>query len=196
MRTNLFAFVLGSDNRKKVVVTLFAYPKRQWSCSRVEELTKLPHTTVFRALKGLRDCGLLKSTKINKKDILYELTESSLGKELVRILQIEEETAKNIAKLFVNKVKVLQPVSIILYGSAVKGDMKSDSDIDVLIIVDVLDREKEKIIHDVAAEISSKENKTISPTIMTVEEVFKEKNGQFIKSVLEHHKVLYGKEPF
>jgi len=88
------SFVLVSESRKVIVRTIFEYPKRQWSCSALEDLTKISHSTVFRAIKGLRNFNILKSTKINKKDILYELIESPLSKELERIINIEERQHK------------------------------------------------------------------------------------------------------
>ena len=192
----MFMFALGSENRKKIVITLFRYPRRQWSCSGVEEITKIPHATVFRTMQGLEKYGLLKSTRINKKDILYELTESPLGKELVRLARIEEIIARNMAKEFVRKVKSKQIVSIILYGSTVKGAVKPESDIDILVVIDKHSEIQERKINDIAAELSSKYNKTIAPTIMTLEEVKNEKEGQFIKSVKEMSEILYGKESF
>jgi len=189
-------FALGSENRKKIVITLFRYPRRQWSCSGVEEITKIPHATVFRTMQGLEKYGLLKSTRINKKDILYELTESPLGKELVRLARIEEIIARNMAKEFVRKVKSKQIVSIILYGSTLKGAVKPESDVDILVVIDKHGEIQERKINDIAAELSSKYNKTIAPTIMTLEEVKNEKEGQFIKSVKEMSEILYGKEPF
>lgn len=87
MRTDVLSFIMSSENRKKIVKTLFEYPKKQWSCSSMEELSKFPHATVYRTLSGLRDFGILKSFKINKKDIVYELVnESPLAREIKRIL--------------------------------------------------------------------------------------------------------------
>ena len=94
MRTNILSFVLASENRKDIVETLFEYPKRQWSCYTLEDLTKIPHATVFRTLKGLLNFGILKSIRINKKDVLYELVSSPLSNELKKIIDIEKITTK------------------------------------------------------------------------------------------------------
>ena len=197
MRTNLIGFVLGSENRKKIVETLLAYPKRQWSCSALEELTKIPHATVFRTLSGLHKFGILKSIKINRKDIIYELVNSPLVKELKRIINIEKIAAKEVAVVFMKKIRSKDNIqSVILFGSSVEGNLKPESDIDILIIIKKNNKILEEKIRNIAAEISSKMNKTISTTIMDIKAVNKEKKNQFIISIRENKEVLYGKNPF
>ncbi|MBI2146574.1 nucleotidyltransferase domain-containing protein [Candidatus Woesearchaeota archaeon] len=197
MRTNILSFVLSSENRKKIVQTLLEYPRRQWSCSALEDITRLSHPTVFRTLQGLVYFGLLKSLKINRKDLLYQLVKDSLWiPELEKILYIEKITAAKIAVAFVRSVKSLPIKSIVLYGSAVKGNMATTSDIDILIIIDKKSSEVETKIFDRAGELSSKFNRTISPTIMTLREINQEKKKQFIVSVRENMEVLYGKASF
>jgi predicted nucleotidyltransferase len=196
MRTNVIYFALASENRKKIVKTILDYPKRQWSCSALEDLTKVSHATVFRALKGLTLFGVLKSFKINKKDLLYELTESPMVQELNRIVNIERITVDKIVNKFINRIKAEQIQSVILYGSSVRGNLMPESDIDLLIILDKHNKNLEEKILNEAAKISSQANKTISPVIMDVNGINKEKNSQFIRSVKENMELIYGKKPF
>ncbi len=197
MRTNIIAYVLGTPHRQTIVRTLLEYPKRQWSCSHLEEVTKLPHATVFRCLWGLREYNLLRSSRINKKDLIYELVpESKMIPEIERGLNIEQHNAKAIAREFSEVIQSKDIIAIILYGSAVKGGMKPESDIDILIIVKKQNKEKEYALYDQAVSISSKYNQTISPLIMDSKEVKAEKENQFLRSVKESMEVLYGKTPF
>jgi len=192
MRTNILSFVLASENRKEIAKALFEYPKRQWSCTAMEEAANLPHATVFRALKGLVHFGILKQAKINKKDLIYELAESSLAAELKRAISIDKIAARSIAMEFASKIKH-KAESVVLYGSSAKGSLKPESDIDILIIADKANR---KGIQDAAADISMRSNRTISPVIIDKKELGKEKKSQFIKSIKEDMEVLYGKIPF
>ena len=192
MRTDILSFVLASENRKEIAKALFEYPKRQWSCTAVEETTKLPHATVFRALKGLTYFCILKQVKINKKDIIYELASSVLAAELKRAINIDKIAARSIAMEFASKIKH-QASSIVLYGSSVKGGLKPESDIDILVVANKAYR---KDIFDAAAGISIKSNRTISPVIVDRKELNKEKKSQFMRSVKENMEVLYGKKPF
>lgn len=196
MRTDAISFIASSPKRRDIVKTLFKYPKRLWSCSDLESITEIAHATVFRALRGLREAGVLTAQRINKRDMIYELVNSPLTREVKKLVCIEEIAAKKIAELFVKKIKPLKVTSIMLYGSAVKGTMKAQSDIDILVILEKHNREKEKKIYDKAAEISLKVNKTIAVMIMDRKEIKKEKNSQFIKSVENDKMMLYGKNPF
>ncbi len=189
----MLGFVLGSENRKMVVNTLFDYPARQWSCSALEDITKIPHATVFRTLTGLKKYGILKTVKFNKKDIIYEFVQNNVTKELKRILRIEAILARESAQKFVNSIQD-KIESALLYGSLVQGTINSESDIDILLIVK--NHNNDKAIFDSAAKLSSQSNRVISPVVMKRTEIRDKANKQFINSVREHREVLYGKAPF
>src|SRR3989344_4735149 len=105
MRTDVLSFILGSENRANVAKALFEYPKRQWSCSALEDVTRLPHTTVFRTLRSLRDFGILRATKINRKDIVYEVVvESPFTQKLRYGIGVEKEAAIEISKKLVKGI--------------------------------------------------------------------------------------------
>lgn len=107
------------------------------------------------------------------------------------MLNIEQESAKKIANDLASKIKFKEVTAIILYGSAVKGNMNQYSDIDIMIIVKK-HSEIDNKIYDFATQLSVKYNQTISATIL----VKKELDGQFLNSVKENHEVLHGKTPF
>ena len=197
MKKNIGAFVLGSENRKKIVQTILEYPNRQWSCTSMEQTAKLSHATVFRAMNALVAFGLLKTTKINKRDILYEFCKKSpVVKELMQILNSQQNSLRETIHDFIEKIRNKNILSIILYGSIVKNTVVPESDIDLLIIFKKTDAVVEKKILVDASKYSAEINKTISPTIITISEFSKEKKGQFLQSVKERMEVLYGKNPF
>jgi len=194
MRTDILSYVLTQETRKQIVKTLLEYPNRLWSCSSIEESTKISHATVFRTLNILRDFGILKGTRINKKDVVYELAKESLFlRELEHALTVSKRTVREAAMLFVAQAKSTAIQSIILYGSSVKGSMKPESDIDILVITSGKINSE---LTDIAAHLSSKIGKTIALTIMTPKECAKEKNSQFIQSLKQNMEVIYGKNPF
>ena len=196
-RTNILGYVLISEKRKKIIARLLEFPKRQWSCSALEEQTCLSHATVFRTLNKLKEHGLLKTTRVNKKDILYDLVEQNpMINEIKRAIDADRIIAKEIAKEFVKSIKYKEILSILLYGSNIKGDLRPDSDIDILVVLEQPSKERSREVYDKAAELSSKTNKTIAVTIMDKKEMKKEKRSQFLLSVKEANEVLYGKNPF
>jgi len=196
MRTDIISYILKSEKRKKIVITIFESPKRQWSCSTLEDLSRLPHATVFRTLQTLKDFGILKTVRINRKDVVYLLSESPFIYEIKRIFSIDTSVMKKIAERFAKKIASKDIESIILYGSSLKGNIKPDSDVDILVVINKEDKLIEEKIYDEAASMSSKINKTISPVIISKNELNKEKKNQFISSVKANMEVLYGKRPF
>jgi predicted nucleotidyltransferase len=63
--------------------------------------------------------------------------------------------------------------NVILYGSYARGDFRNDSDIDILILVDLSSEEiekKEEEVFDLAFDIEMKENIHISPIIINKEQ--------------------------
>ncbi len=195
MKSDVISFILNSENKKKIMRTIFEHPKRQWSCYALEDLTKISHATVFRTLAGLKEFGMLKSFKINKKDIVYELPKNPITKEIEKILDIGRLASKKIAKDFSRKIKSGKIFSIILYGSSVKGKIELESDIDILIVLNKHDKVFERELLNKAAGYSSEVNRSISLVIMDRLEVKKEKNSQFLKNIKEAMEILYGKEP-
>lgn len=200
MVTNIISYIMSSEPRIKIVKTLLEYDTRIWSCYWVEDTTKLPHATVYRVIEKLVEFGLLRTERINKRDIIYRLViDSPYVKELKRILDIDRIIAKEIAETVVKqikKAKINDIKCIMLYGSSVKGNMKPNSDIDILIFLKKLKKKIEKEIQDIAAEYSYITNKAISVMTMDLKEIEKEKDQQFLKSVKEDIVVLYGKAPF
>ena len=150
---------------------------------------------MFRTLHSLHEFGVLKSIRINKRDLIYEIvSESPQWQELQRAVNINKITVQKIAQEFIEHIKSPEIKAIILYGSSVKGEIKPESDIDIFILSRKVKNEKE--IQDVAAHISLKVNKTISVLIMNVAEFQREKKSAFLQSIKESMEVLYGKNPF
>lgn len=195
MRTDIFSFILGSKNRKAIVGILLQGPTRLWSCSAVEDLSALSHATVFRTLRGLRDFGLLRSSRVNRKDIVYELAlESPLLAEVERALGATQSAARSLAKTFSEHIRSPGVKAVLLYGSAARGDLRPGSDIDVLVVLRVRNAELERAIKDTAAELASRANWTISVVVLDEREV--KKKSPFLLSVKNNREVLYGKDPF
>src|SRR3989338_18727 len=165
-RTDISAFVLVSENRLKIVRTLLASPSRLWSCSALEDITKLSHATVFRTIHGLQDFGIIRGFKINRRDLAYELVqESPFLKYLVRAMSLPVEAIQSIVNEFSSKVPKAGVTAMLLYGSGVSGEMKPESDIDVLVVLQQHNSIREKHIFDIAAAISTKVNKTLAVTL-------------------------------
>lgn len=198
MRTNnIFGFAFATPQRERVVRTLLEYPGRQWSVPTLEQMTGLPHATVYRTVNGLWAMNLLKSLRINRRDMVFTLAEGNLlAKALGKASAAAASEAKEIAQRFTDKIALLGISTVILYGSGVRQALRPESDIDVLVIVEQVTVELRQRIHDIAAELSILFNRPVAALIMSHREVQRERNGQFLVSVRENMEVLYGKTPF
>ncbi|EHP86477.1 nucleotidyltransferase domain-containing protein [Methanotorris formicicus] len=86
------------------------------------------------------------------------------------------EFVKTLKKKYKNRIK-----KIILFGSYARGDYDEESDIDILVIGDVPQRE----ISYLSAEILLKYGEVISTIVETPEEFEKFKDSFFHKSILK-----------
>ncbi|HII72241.1 TPA: hypothetical protein HA265_05800, partial [Candidatus Woesearchaeota archaeon] len=168
------------------------------SCPAMEEAARLPHATVFRTLKELAEFGILKTFRISKKNLIFELVITPLTERIEKALLAEKYAMTDIAKAFTNRIRSKNIVSSILFGSVARGKITKESDIDILILTEKRDKMLEDEILEEAGVLSSRFNKTISPTIMSVNEFRSELRNKkaFARNVSKDGVVLHGKKPF
>jgi len=78
---------------------------------------------------------------------------------------------------------------LILYGSWVKGTAHADSDIDLLVLFDRIDKEMEKSVRDIERSISAERSITIIPSSL---EDFKNERIPLYTAVKREGKIIYG----
>mgnify|MGYP001602745500 CR=1 FL=1 len=196
MRTNLLGYALGSESRRKVVQTILEYPKRQWTCSSLEEAAKINHATVFRMLAELRKYGIMRQFKLSRKMVVFELVPSPLTNQIKIAFRAEKQALVGIAKEFAAGIKAKKPLLVILYGSVAQDKIKPGSDIDLFVLLRKPDKAVEEFVYNQAGKISLKYNQTLSPVILTEKEFKRliKKKDKFISNVMEGE-VIYGKSP-
>lgn len=101
-------------------------------------------------------------------------------------IQVIDEFVRKLKGHFGNRIK-----SIILFGSHARGESNDESDIDILIVGDLMLDE----VVDVAYPIFLKYGVYISPIVMSRDyfEMLKAERTGFIKNVLREGVVLYDK---
>ena len=192
-------FLSGTGNWKRVFEAIIESPTRHWSCSSLEEVTGLSHATVFRALQKCKELGIVKTSRINKRDIIYDFVSSPLTTEVEKLLTLHSRIARSVAKKFVvglKRKKYSGIQSVLLYGSTAKKKRNYDGDIDLLVILKKKNSREEKEIHDLAAEYSYKANTTLSVVLLSQEEFKKELATPFLKDIQKEYEVLHGTNPF
>jgi predicted nucleotidyltransferase len=133
----------------------------------------ISHMMAYRALNIFESQGIVKKSRIGRSS-LYRINEDNiLINSLIKPLFANEESLlKNLLKGLFERVKK-HVVSIILFGSTVKGTERTDSDVDVFILV----REKkekdlvEKILPDIGSEFIKQTGNLLSPMVLTKTEL-------------------------
>ena len=100
---------------------------------------------------------------------------------------------KRILKKIVKKLSGIDDVkAVILYGSFARGEYTSRSDIDLFILT--TEDKTQGEVHDKVIELESETNRSIQPTIRTINKLQKTDTG-LLQNIFQEGKILYLKEP-
>ncbi len=154
---NVLSGVLGTKSTAKVMEQLLKFPAKEYTGRELASYAGVSQPQTDKALKLLRDHGLVQSRQIGRA-YLWKLSEKhfllNLLKEIANPLdQAQGIILKNISK----KVDLNKIDRIVLFGSVARGNERPSSDLDLLVVVkkpnDVL-FVKDKML-DVSMELSS-----------------------------------------
>ena len=100
------------------------------------------------------------------------------------IKDVLEDIKKNLTERFRENIRCL-----ILYGSWAKGLAREDSDIDLLVVFEAINKETGKVIHEIESRIDGERNITFVPTNL---EDFRKERLPLFTAVKREGKVIYG----
>ena len=188
---NKISFMLENIINSKVKVKIIGLFSRERESLHVSEVARIANVSKSRAsecLKELAERGLL-SSKIIGRNVIYSLASNSLAETVVKAFTQDETVLKDICNAFVKEIKGYKPISVSLFGSALKK-LEFDSDIDFFIVTN-----KKNEFYQLASKLTEEFGFRISVLAMSERE-FKEKarkGEEFILNVLANHRSLYGK---
>ena len=179
------ADALFGKTRQAVLALLFGNPGREYYAREIVQIADSGVSQVQRELANLTRSGLV--TRRPQANLVYFKAnpDAAIYRELVGLVAksfgIGEVMRKALAPLAA-KIDIA-----LIYGSVARGEHHATSDVDVLIVGDVLLSELEGRLH--AAE--KKLGRTISPTVMDVREYAKRRkaNDHFLRAVLASSKI-------
>lgn len=197
----LLEIFFGSKIRVKILRRLCQ--QKEWNFS-VVELSKdlgLNKGVVSRVLNQLQKDGVVKIIRKGKVKLCRVNKENRIINELiVPIFEKEQNVIDSILKQFLNKFnprRFRSVLSIIAYGSAVKGLFKLTSDLDFMLILSNKSQISSiKKVLDKIVDKFSKEDIILFYDLITREEFKKlyEQNEPSIKDIVRFNRVLYGKD--
>jgi len=179
--------LLTKSKIRQRIIMLFIYNQgKEFYLSEIaKEIHSSPGTTQRELEKLLRNDFLLFKKKANLS--LYKL-----NKQYSLLEEVESIVKKTIGIEFMLKKRLVQIENIefaFLYGSFVKGGMKSDSDIDLFVI----GRVKEDPIFKAVEEVEKIIGREINYHLSGKEEFLKRKSqNYFLKDILTHTMLLVG----
>lgn len=197
----LLEIFFGSKIKVKILRKLCQ--QKEWNFS-VVELSKdlnLNKGVVSRVLNQLQNEDIIKIISKGKVKLCRINKENKVVKELIiPIFEREKKISKDIFKQFIkelNPKKFKSILSVIAYGSIVKGTFKLTSDIDFMVIlsnkteIDAIKKTLDKIVENF-----SKEDITIFYDLITKKEFKKlyNQNEPSIRDIVRFNKLLHGKD--
>lgn len=179
--------LLTKSKIRQRIILLFIYNQgKEFYLSEIaKEIHSSPGTTQRELEKLLQNDFLLFKKKAN-------LSFYMLNKQYSLLEEVESIVKKTIGIEFMLKNRLVQIENIefaFLYGSFVKGGMKSDSDIDLFVI----GRIKEDPIFKAVEEVEKIIGREINYHLSGKEEFLKRKSqNYFLKDILTHTTLLVG----
>lgn len=186
--------IFGGPAKVRILRSLFNSPQ-PLSGRQVGELSGLTHKGAIQALEPLVELGAVRQRKVGKA-YQYSLSKGSIFVEKIITPCIKAEAGlfddlKNEIAAHFGK----DAISVILYGSLVRGEEKKGSDIDVIAVVkdEKKKAEMERKAESAAPYFNERFNGLLSLHCFTLDEFRARRNLSMIKSVMREGVVLSGK---
>lgn len=193
---NILEEVLGQRSKIKILRVLFK-SKIEITGRQVAQLSGLNHRTCHLALRELIDEGIVSRQKVGKAH-LFSLKETNyLVSHVLQPLFKKEAGLLQTALKKITKSLDRVVVSLVLFGSFVQGREKSDSDIDLLVLVSCQSEKKkvERRFDSLNMELTDTFGNVVSPYILTLGEFTKKHRAgeRLIEKIIKEGKVIQGK---
>ena len=162
----------------------YFYGHRKGHVRQVKKAVKLSEHTLLKYFSSLEKRKMLSSRREGNLKIYEVKVQNALVKvffsyfDLEKLELLEYKRGKAI-KMFVEEVKNIKiPYFVLLFGSTAKGNYTIKSDIDIMVIFDILEKEKSEKIEKIKRNIIAETGLKVNNIIMKLEEFLKEKENK------------------
>ena len=169
---------------KELDLLRYFYEHRKGHVRQVKKAVKLSEHTLLKYLVSLEKKKMLSSRKEGNLKIYEVSLESALVKvffsyfDLERLDILEYKRGKAV-KMFVEEVKNLKlPYFALLFGSTAKDNYTAKSDIDIIVVYDVLGKDLNRKIDEIKKNILAEIGLKVNYIVMKLDEFLKEKENK------------------
>ena len=169
---------------KELDLLRYFYEYRKGHVRQVKKSVKLSEHTLLKYLCSLEKRKMLSSQRQGNLKIYEVNIKSAIVKvffsyfDLERLDLIEYKRGKAV-KIFVDELKIIKiPYFVFLFGSTAKGNYSAKSDIDIIIVFDVLEKDVNKRTEEIKKNILAETGLKINNIVMRLDEFLKEKENK------------------
>lgn len=132
----IYEDVMGNKTKIRILRMMFEYQEKTFSEHELSRFTKVPQPTIHRNMGDLINSNLILFSRMGKMNLFRLNRESVLYNAIQQLFKVEKqmiaELERIIKKTFENEDYI---ISVNLYGSVLKGAERTDSDIDLFVVV-------------------------------------------------------------
>lgn len=184
--------LLGSRVKVKILRTLCRHRGKEFTIRELAEFLNISHTGVRKALSDLYKMNAIRIRAIGRSHAIAINAESYVADLVDKIFKTEEETLRELVKLLRERLDDPAITSAQIFGSIARGEEDPLSDIDLFILTK--DKEKaEDAVSELQREVSLRFGNTISPYILSGEELADKDKSQILEEIRKKHITVCGK---
>lgn len=184
----MFNLITKSKIRQKIILLLVYNPKKSYYLNEIARFVKVSSGTTQREIRRLEEAGLLIKEKRGNSVYFKINTTNPLFNDFKNIVD-KTIGIENILKQMFQRVKNID--FVFLFGSYVKKDFNSDSDIDLYVIGNI----EEKELHQFIKKAEEKTYREINYHFSVREDFQKKiKESFFHKEILKNFTLIIGNE--
>lgn len=175
------ASALFSATQQKVLALLFGQPDRSYLTTEVISLCGGGSGGVQRELARLAASGLVQVKRVGRQAHYQANAASPVFAELAALVR---KTVGLVDPLRIALTPLAEKIGLaFVYGSVARGEARASSDVDLLVVSDVLQLED---LYHVLAETEQQLGRPVHPTLMTAREFQKRRaaSGSFVHRIL------------
>ena len=128
--------LLGNKTKVRVLRIMFEYSGKTFSEHELSRFTNIPQPTIHRNMGDLVNSNLVVFNRMGKMNLFSLNRRGVLYKALGQFLQVERNLLVELEKVIIDAFEHEDDIIVVnLYGSFAKGLERSDSDVDIIVVV-------------------------------------------------------------